>query len=526
VPYPPTWARENLSRWVYSDTLWGRSRVNPILSKVHGTYRLPPGYCFAVLPRNTLVLPSIEPGEGDRLATKTTISSSFNPAKAMSSIVQLLSALQVLVLHRGDTVRQWGYASYVLTVIPYSVMSLVNLISNICSPDYPCLYMVRTEIMTEAELVKGEFEGVVGRTFPANGPAELGFGHGPEWTGVTIRGLLRTRFGLHRIFKFMAPPPEYISKTEITITAADVIEPQDSDAGSDVSMLSTENTQEVILHANNGCSYLATIALQRTNLRSVAWQVGNELLANHWLLRRLDPTSRATLRDMFEYEHEGRSDWQAFKSNLKKILWPIFVSCIGMDMKEGPKLSHRTRIYYPSCGRFLRQDDKITFPDGVLDARQSGIHRIHGLSAELAASLPALTGPNSVPPATSRRREKGIGLFSFATYVVSALLFAGFIIGATAILSEGFHPGFSSSTQRGIMMAWLATGIAIGVLLPLLSLLDWVKILVFLPLAYEYPYPVISYSKLLPIAVFIPPIWGFVLVGLMLKKWGDCVTLY
>jgi hypothetical protein len=30
----------------------------------------------------------------------------------------------------------------------------------------------------------------------------------------------------------------------------------------------------------------------------------------------------------------------------------------------------------------------------------------------------------------------------------------------------------------------------------------------------------------LPLAIFIPPIWGFVLVGRMLVEWGDCIRLY
>jgi hypothetical protein len=30
----------------------------------------------------------------------------------------------------------------------------------------------------------------------------------------------------------------------------------------------------------------------------------------------------------------------------------------------------------------------------------------------------------------------------------------------------------------------------------------------------------------LPLAMFIPPIWGFVLVGRMLVEWGNCIRLY
>lgn len=67
-------------------------------------------------------------------------------------------------------------------------MTLVNLISNVVSPDYSCLYMIRSEIMVEAERVGGRLERDVAQMvslFP-NYVMQLG---DPAWSGLTRRDI-------------------------------------------------------------------------------------------------------------------------------------------------------------------------------------------------------------------------------------------------------------------------------------------------------------------------------------------------
>ena len=45
-------------------------------------------------------------------------------------------------------------------------MSLLNLIANIGNPDYPSLYMVRSEVIKEAERRRGWFDDTVGDIDP------------------------------------------------------------------------------------------------------------------------------------------------------------------------------------------------------------------------------------------------------------------------------------------------------------------------------------------------------------------------
>ncbi|RAL66525.1 hypothetical protein DID88_006215 [Monilinia fructigena] len=161
MTYLPSYAREHPSTWKHFDSVWARSCVDLRLTKVHGTYDLPEGYEFAILPRNTFLISQVASNiqEDSRLSSE--ISAGYSILKAVASIIQAFAAFTTLLSHRPDLIRRWGYASYHLTVIPYLTMTLFNFISNMVSPNYPCLYMVRSETMVEAEMLGGRFEGEI-----------------------------------------------------------------------------------------------------------------------------------------------------------------------------------------------------------------------------------------------------------------------------------------------------------------------------------------------------------------------------
>lgn len=64
---------------------------------------------------------------------------------------------------RGDQIEKYGYAAFGLTVVPYLIMSIINLFSIMLTPDYPAMYMVHTDIMEEAKRRQGRFDLVVGK---------------------------------------------------------------------------------------------------------------------------------------------------------------------------------------------------------------------------------------------------------------------------------------------------------------------------------------------------------------------------
>ncbi|KAF7914367.1 uncharacterized protein EAF01_000773 [Botrytis porri] len=188
ITYLPSYAREQSSTWIHFDSVWARSRVNLRLSRVHGTYDLPEGYEFAIVPRNTFLISQVASDTHGDPRLSSEISASYSVLKAVASLIQVVAAFTTLLSNRPDLISRWGYASYHLTVIPYLAMTLVNLISNMVSPDYSCLYMVRSETMVEAEKLGGRFEGEVAQTIsllPKDGMQV----ENPAWSGLTKKDI-------------------------------------------------------------------------------------------------------------------------------------------------------------------------------------------------------------------------------------------------------------------------------------------------------------------------------------------------
>jgi len=90
------------------------------------------------------------------------ISSSYSFTKAAIAIIQTVYGSVSLYRVRGDQVNRFGYAAFGLTVIPYILMSIINLFGQIATPDYNTLYMVHSEEMDEARRRGGVFDGVIG----------------------------------------------------------------------------------------------------------------------------------------------------------------------------------------------------------------------------------------------------------------------------------------------------------------------------------------------------------------------------
>jgi hypothetical protein len=113
---------------------------------VHGIYVLPDGYTLARLPSNARIKLS-----DTKHHAKIKLSSSYNMPKVIVSIVQVLYASSTLYRSRGDQIARYGYAAFGLTVIPYIIMSIINLLGHLLTPDYSTLYLIRSSEMVEAE---------------------------------------------------------------------------------------------------------------------------------------------------------------------------------------------------------------------------------------------------------------------------------------------------------------------------------------------------------------------------------------
>jgi hypothetical protein len=124
-------------------------------NSVHGLSDLksiPEGYRLAIVP-----------GDADFTKSETHMACDYSITKALIALGQSIYATITLYLSKGDQINRYGYAAFGLTVAPYIVMSIVNLVGNIIIPNYPAFYLVRSPIMDEAEERSSfHFSGVVG----------------------------------------------------------------------------------------------------------------------------------------------------------------------------------------------------------------------------------------------------------------------------------------------------------------------------------------------------------------------------
>lgn len=74
--------------------------------------------------------------------SETKISCDYNIMKIFAAILQILSGVFQIYQAQESQLEKYGYAAYALTVVPYVLMSLVNLLACVCIPQYPMMYIV------------------------------------------------------------------------------------------------------------------------------------------------------------------------------------------------------------------------------------------------------------------------------------------------------------------------------------------------------------------------------------------------
>jgi hypothetical protein len=102
--------------------------------QTHGYHNIPSGYHFEIVPRRAtlidLYLYSGNAGTGR-------ISYNYSLVKILVSLGQAIYAIFTLYRARGDQIVQFGYAEFGLTVAPYAVVSVLNLLGSLLCPEFP-----------------------------------------------------------------------------------------------------------------------------------------------------------------------------------------------------------------------------------------------------------------------------------------------------------------------------------------------------------------------------------------------------
>ncbi|KAJ7442121.1 hypothetical protein FB451DRAFT_1190675 [Mycena latifolia] len=157
--YVPQWLKDTAPWMSFPDTF----TVTTGNRSIHGNQNLPEGYAFAFVPRKAKVV-SLDIGNDGPTVPRP--QAGF--LKGVATFAQAMYAIYTLYMARGDQISRYGYTAFGLTVLPYAVMSTINLLGALVTPEFDEMYLVESDTLLEARAVPGaRFEGVVGRLLPA-----------------------------------------------------------------------------------------------------------------------------------------------------------------------------------------------------------------------------------------------------------------------------------------------------------------------------------------------------------------------
>ena len=158
--YTPPWVQPArfFEGWDFFDRVPGNFEES---RTIHGALKkLPKGYAYMSVPPEAIVKPVIS-------ECTVHLAKSFNAAKIFVSLFQAIYSFYTLVHDSHYQIQHFGFAAFPLTVAPYAVMSIVNLLGGLLFPVYPAIFLVQSEVSVEVEQCHGRmFDGMVGSLSP------------------------------------------------------------------------------------------------------------------------------------------------------------------------------------------------------------------------------------------------------------------------------------------------------------------------------------------------------------------------
>lgn len=95
---------------------------------------------LVAVPWNSAVTPILSDGPAT-----FDLAYNYSVIKIIAAISQVLYGTFQLYQSSGPQIKKGGYAAYQLTIIPYILMSLINLLASLCEPEFPALFLVRRD---------------------------------------------------------------------------------------------------------------------------------------------------------------------------------------------------------------------------------------------------------------------------------------------------------------------------------------------------------------------------------------------
>jgi hypothetical protein len=151
---------------------------------------------------------------------------------------------------------------------------------------------------------------------------------------------------------------------------------------------------------------------------------------------------------------------------------------------------------------------KIRMPEGYVGHRSDG---------KLEVAIPEFGRHETIPTYARTQRIRNLVAIAIG---IAALVTPYILI---AIFSQGFQTGtLSTPLQRGFVMSWMLVGQVFGALSGWFGREDSTTGNLF----YGYLQSKELFGRLFPVlAVIIPSVGGFVVVGQMIKQFGSCVLV-
>lgn len=137
---------------------------------IHGVCQLAPGYTLSYIPEDIKIYSHVKHTRtlsisrllGMSHAPDIKLASTHDVPRILFSLIQTISGGYQLYKARGSQIERYGYAAYGLTVLPYMMVSIINLIGSLLTSEYESIYLVHSTTMDEMKSRGGLCDGVVG----------------------------------------------------------------------------------------------------------------------------------------------------------------------------------------------------------------------------------------------------------------------------------------------------------------------------------------------------------------------------
>lgn len=147
-----------------------------------------PGWCLRIVPKSFTVIAQVGPP-----AVPLELSCNYKFLTASAGIVQVLAG-SLTVYHASERqIPDLGYAAYSLTVVPYIIMSVVNLVGSMCQPQYPAMFLVRYCGQSPPAVITADGEEV--QLLPLRNDGVEQTSEVQSWTEPELGGIVGSAYG-------------------------------------------------------------------------------------------------------------------------------------------------------------------------------------------------------------------------------------------------------------------------------------------------------------------------------------------